>query len=87
MTPAAEIAALWQRVPEGASRGTALGRIWRASRTVHSEGRSGKIVAEALDGPGYVSCNLYRLAAGERVAPCEMPASDVLAFLRDYEPE
>ena len=81
----------WDRVPVGASRGTALGRRWRAVRTRHADGRSEKIVATALDGPedgeGYVSANLYRLAAGPRLLPCEMPAARVLRFLESWRPD
>ena len=82
-----DVAALWDRVPVGESQGVAFGVRWRAARTVHARGGSEKIVAEALDGSGYVSCNLYRLEAGDRVAPCEMPAERVAAFLADYRPE
>ncbi|MGR3541437.1 MAG: hypothetical protein ACU0BS_08405 [Hasllibacter sp.] len=80
------VAALWHRVPVGESEGRAFGVRWRAARTVLAGGRSEKIVAEALDGSGFVSCNLYRPAAGPRVAPCEMPEARVLAFLEAYEP-
>ncbi|PRY93599.1 hypothetical protein BCF33_2479 [Hasllibacter halocynthiae] len=83
MTPVEEeIAALWDRVPPGASTGTSGGRRWRAARTVFAGGRSEKIVAETEGST--VSCNLYRLASGPRAFPCEMPAARVAAFLRGW---
>ena len=81
----------WHRIAVGASRGTALGRRWLAVRTVHAGGRSEKIEAMAVNGPadgkGYVSANLYRLAVGDRLLPCEMPAERVLRFLADWRPD
>ena len=81
----------WHRIAVGASRGTALGRRWLAMRTVHAGGRSEKIEAMAVNGPadggGYVSANLYRLAAGDRLLPCEMPTEHVLRFLADWCPD
>jgi hypothetical protein len=44
-------------------------------------GRVEKLVAEAPGAAGHVSMNLYRLASGERVAPCEMPLEEVRAFV------
>ena len=85
----------WGNVAVGASRGTSLGRRWRAVRTVHAGGRSEKIEAWALDGhpgegsvgSGYVSANLYRLGSGPRLLPCEMPAARVLRFVADWRPD
>ena len=81
----------WERLAEGASTGTSLGRRWRAVRTVHAGGRSEKIEARALDAPsdgeGYVSANLYRLRSGPRLLPCEMPAERVIRFVADWHPD
>ena len=54
-------------------------------------GRVEKVYAEELGGTGVVSANLYlpRAAADpsdEQLRPCEMPAADVLDFLRHWEP-
>jgi hypothetical protein len=61
---------------------------WRAARTIHAGGRSEKLEATALTGPGYVSANIYRLSDGTaRLHPCEMPAGDVVAFVLAAVPE
>lgn len=75
-----------EALPVGAFRARALGRDWMAVRTRHVGGASQKIVARALGGDGYVSANLYALAAGPRLKPCEMPAADVMAWLEDAVP-
>lgn len=56
------------------------------TRTRFAGGAAEKVVARALDGDGYVSANLYHLAAGPRLRPCEMPAAAVLRFLGDLVP-
>tara|TARA_R100001369_G_scaffold2421_3_gene8042 strand:+ start:2301 stop:2441 length:141 start_codon:yes stop_codon:yes gene_type:complete len=40
------------------------------------------LVAEELGGSDYISLNLYALASGTRLYPCEMPAAKVTAFIR-----
>ncbi|NDU99487.1 hypothetical protein GZA08_00705 [Pseudoroseicyclus sp. CLL3-39] len=85
MGPAAH--ARFHALPEGAFTGRALGRRWRVARVPVAGGRGWKLQAWALDGPGYISANLYELAAGPRLKPCEMPAEDVLSFLMDLQPE
>ncbi|TFL20288.1 hypothetical protein DR046_00575 [Jannaschia formosa] len=73
------------RLPLGAFRGRSLGRDWLVVRSVFAGGASEKLVARGLDGTGYVSLNLYRLAAGARLKPCEMPAETVARFVADLE--
>ncbi|MFO6465799.1 hypothetical protein ACK8OR_15505 [Jannaschia sp. KMU-145] len=70
-------------LPVGGFRGRALGRDWLVTRALHAGGASEKLVARSLDGADYVSLNLYRLEAGPRLRPCEMPAAKVMAFLDD----
>ena len=83
MTPPPDAVARLRALPEGAFTARIGPRRWNARKTVLARGRSLKIVAEELGGPGYVSANLYLLAEGPRLYPCEMPAERVLAFLRD----
>lgn len=71
-------------IPEGTSTGEACGKRYAATRTVFNAGRSTKLVAEALDRSDYISLNYYDLAAGARLAPCEMPAPKVIAFVEAY---
>lgn len=70
-------------LPLGAFRGRSLGRDWLVMRTVYARGGSEKLVGRALDGGDYISLNLYRLASGPRLKPCEMPAAKVADFLAD----
>jgi hypothetical protein len=62
------------------------GRRYAVTRSVHGDGRSESILAEALDGSDLVSANLYRLDGEDALKPCEMPEQKVLAFLRDLRP-
>lgn len=73
--------AAFDALPHGTFTAWQGGRRWVATRQAHAGGRAEKLVAEALDGRGYVSMNLYRLASGARVAPCEMPLETVRAFV------
>jgi hypothetical protein len=67
--------------------GTAGGRRYIASKTVFGGGRSVKLVAEEIGGGDYISLNLYRLGAGARLFPCEMPREKVVDFLRAFTPD
>ena len=79
MTFAARLAAL----PLGTFRGRAQGKEWIVTRSLVAGGKGEKLVAEALDGSDYISLNLYHLAAGELLKPCEMPQEKVRAFVAD----
>lgn len=85
------VADLIARLPEGWSAVRYRGRRWGVSRTRTASGRIEKLYAEELGGTGVVSANLYLPGGGEdpdgeRFRPCEMPAADVLDFLRHWEP-
>jgi hypothetical protein len=69
------------RLPEGYSEGMFDGHRYRLEKTTFNGGRSVKFYARALDGPDFVSLNLYHLASGEVVKPCEMPLAKVQDFL------
>ncbi len=58
-----------------------------ATFAVEDAARSGKLVAEALDGSDFISLNFYDLANGPQLAPCEMPHAKVIAFVTRYQPE
>ncbi|AXI45293.1 hypothetical protein C1J03_04120 [Sulfitobacter sp. SK012] len=74
-------------IPQGTSTGTAHGLRYIATRSLFNAGRSMKLVAEALDGSDYISLNFYDLGSGARLAPCEMPAAKVAAFVQAYRPD
>lgn len=81
-----DLAELFERLPPGWSLMTYAGWRWGVTRSVQAGGRTESVYAERLGGPGVVSANLYRLAEGPVLKPCEMPAERVLAFLRDARP-
>ena len=87
MTPPPDVVDRIRALPPGSSTGTAHGKSYICTRSDFSDGRSVKVVAEERGGPDYISLNLYHLAAGPRLFPCEMPAGKVIAFLRDFTPE
>ncbi len=76
--------ALVDRVPEGWTRVKVDGRAYGLTRTTHTGGRSVSLYAEELGGPDVVSANVWLLAGGAVLRPCEMPAAEVEAFLRDW---
>ena len=69
----------------GRSEGRYRPRRWRIART-RCGGRSVKLEAWELGGTGYVSLNHYRLAAGDRLRPCEMSERDVRDFVLGVRP-
>jgi hypothetical protein len=79
---------LLARVPEGWSAVRYRGRRWGVSHTRQAGGQIEKLYAEELGGTGVISANLYVPdgTEGEHFRPCEMPAADVLDFLRGWEP-
>ncbi len=78
---------LFDRLPVGWSVVVHEGRRYGVTRTVHGDGRSQSIYAEALDGSEVVSANLYVVSGDGVLRPCEMPAEKVLGFLRGLEPD
>lgn len=74
-------------IPAGTSTGHAVHRRYTATRSDFNGGKSIKLVAEALDGSDYISLNFYDLCSGGQLAPCEMPAEKVVAFVTAYQPE
>jgi hypothetical protein len=74
------------RIPEGYSEGVYRDKRYRIEKTVLAEGRSVKLVAWELGGPDYISLNLYTLASGDRLKPCEMAEAKVRAFVTRLEP-
>ena len=79
MTVAERLATL----PLGTFRATSRGKTWIVTRSKVANGRGEKLVAHALDGPDYISLNLYHLKSGDLLKPCEMPESKVRAFVQD----
>ncbi|MEM8851517.1 MAG: hypothetical protein AAGE03_15980 [Pseudomonadota bacterium] len=74
-------------LPIGSFRARALDRDWLMTRSLFAGGASEKLVGRSLDGADYISLNLYRLVAGPRLRPCEMPVAKVMAVLQDLTVE
>ncbi len=88
---AAKVADRLARLPMGGWRGSFGGRDWLVTRSLLADGRSEKLVARALGGAGegrrdLVSLNLYRLASGPLLRPCEMPAEAAAQFVLGVDP-
>ena len=71
--------------------GTTMGRFgeqrYAVSKTLHAAGKSVKLVAEETGGQDYISLNLYILASGSRLYPCEMSRGKVIRFVEGFEPD
>ncbi|MFD0859819.1 hypothetical protein [Roseovarius aquimarinus] len=74
-------------LPLGSFHGRASGRRYLVTRSDLAGGAAQKLVAKELGGPDYISLNLYRLASGARLKPCEMPEEKVVRFVLALEPE
>lgn len=74
-------------LPLGTFTGVFEGRRYVVTRQNHADGKSQKLVAEELGGTDYISLNLYRLASGARLKPCEMPEAKVVAFVMTLRPD
>lgn len=74
---------LVDRLPEGWSEVSWRDRRWGVTVVRSDDGRRRRVYAEELGGTGVVSANLYVTDGGEHLRPCEMPAEEVLAFLRE----
>lgn len=74
-------------LPLGTFTGTFGDRRYIITRQSFSGGRSQKLVAEELGGNDYISLNLYRIASGARLKPCEMPERKVVQFILGLWPD
>lgn len=74
-------------IPEGHSTGQFNGVRYRVDKTIHAGGRSLKLFAKDLAGTDFVSLNLYHLATGDVLKPCEMTEAKVRAFVLGYYPD
>ena len=68
-------------LPLGTFHGTSHGRRYVITRQDFAGGTSQKLLAEELGGGDYISLNIYRLASGARLKPCEMPETKVIRFV------
>lgn len=73
--------AAFDTLPLGDFTGAAGGRKYAVIRQDLAASKAQKLVARELGGGDYISLNLYRLASGARLKPCEMPADKVIRFV------
>jgi len=78
--------AAFDALPSGTFKATFEDRAYVVTRSALSKGKAQKLVAEELGGTDYISMNLYRLASGPLLKPCEMPAQKVVAFVLGVTP-
>ena len=71
----------WGALPEGNFEAIYNGKRYGVTRTERSGGRQAWLWAEERGGRDRISANLYRLASGARLKPCEMPARKVVDFV------
>jgi peptide-methionine (S)-S-oxide reductase len=81
-----DLRSLFERLPIGWSVVVHDGRRYGVTRTIHGNGHSQSVYAEALDGSDVVSANLYDVGEGV-LRPCEMPVKKVLDFLGGLGPD
>lgn len=74
-------------LPDGSTHGTFKGATYIATKSTFNSGRSFKLVAQELGGPDYISLNVYLLASGARVYPCEMSREKVVKFVLGFQPD
>lgn len=86
-TAPSDFGATLHAIPHGTTTGTAHGVRFTTTRSDFNQGRSTKLVAEALDGSDYISLNFYDLRQGGQLAPCEMPHEKAISFVMAYQPE
>lgn len=87
MTPTDPFRAALDLIPDGHSQGHFEGRRYRVEKTSHAAGRSLKLYARDLAGTDFVSLNLYHLASGDVLKPCEMPQAMVRTFVTGFQPD
>jgi peptide-methionine (S)-S-oxide reductase len=78
-----ELTELLSKVADGWTRQVVAGVPWGVSRVEHAGGRTTTLTAERLGGTGFLSANIWHTTGGALLRPCEVPAGDVMQFLRD----
>ena len=81
-----DLGGLVDALPEGWSEVTYAGRRYGLTKITRTGGRSLSVYAEQLNGSDVISANVYRTGSGDVLKPCEIPAAEVLDFLRGADP-
>ncbi|WP_298839383.1 hypothetical protein [uncultured Roseobacter sp.] len=86
-SPGKGFAGALHALPEGTFTGVAADRRYVVTKSLFSNGRSVKLVAEELGGNDYISLNFYRLTSGDQLYPCEMSIEKVTDFVGALMPD
>ena len=84
MTP--DFLAAFDALPLRTFKATFKNRPYIVTKSALYKGKAQKLVAEELGGADYISLNLYRLASGPLLKPCEMPMQKVVSFVLGLTP-
>jgi hypothetical protein len=77
-----ELDALIGAIPEGWSRVQVAGRSWGVTRITRAGGKVVSVDAERLGDAEQLGANVWITSEGAVLRPCEVPAEDVMQFLR-----
>ena len=70
-----------EKIPDGASRRRWRDQIYITTKQTLQNGKLIKLYAEGLAKNDHISFNLYRLAKGDDLHPCEMPEEKAVDFV------
>lgn len=71
----------YHALPLGSFEGLYNNSRYGVTRRQSADGKRGWLYAEELGGADHISLNLYRLASGAKLKPCEMPKQKVIDFV------
>jgi len=74
-----------KELPEGYSEGWYENAKYGITKQTFNQGKSYKIYAKELKGTNFISLNYYLTSTQELLKPCEMPATKVAEFLRNFK--
>lgn len=77
-----ELDTLLRTIPEGWTRAEVDGEAWSVTRVTRAGGKVISINAERLGDTEQLGANVWITSEGPILRPCEVPAEDVLQFLR-----
>jgi hypothetical protein len=81
--PDQELDALVRAIPEGWTRVQIAGHVWGITRTTRAGGKVISLDAERLGDKEQLGANVWMLAEGSVLRPCEVPEEKVMQVLRD----
>jgi len=69
-------------IPEGWTRAEVDGQVWGVTRVTRAGGKVISLDAERLGDTEQLGANVWITSDGPILRPCEVPAEEVLQFLR-----